>query len=268
MNNVSKTIGWADRTWNPVTGCKHGCLYCYAARTAKRLVGRYGYPKDAPFAPTFHPDRLGEPAKEKTPRRIFVSSMGDLWGEWVPIFWQRYVVMVTLHCPQHRFLFLTKNPGGYRRDDWLEPDKLTNCWLGATVTNQKDADKRVPELLETGGNTYLSIEPLLGPVRLTDVDGNDCLGPAHDQFWDAAPLLRPAHIAWLIIGCQTGPKAVYPQREWIDSLVSQADDAGVPVFVKSNITKLWPDLDRREWPEGLKLADSPWLRGHKRKERR
>lgn len=26
-------IDWADTTWNPVTGCLHGCAYCYARNT-------------------------------------------------------------------------------------------------------------------------------------------------------------------------------------------------------------------------------------------
>ena len=32
-------IEWCDFTWNPVTGCQHGCLYCYAAKQANRFSG-------------------------------------------------------------------------------------------------------------------------------------------------------------------------------------------------------------------------------------
>ena len=32
-------IEWCDSTWNPVTGCKHGCEYCYARRIAARFGG-------------------------------------------------------------------------------------------------------------------------------------------------------------------------------------------------------------------------------------
>ena len=30
-------IDWCDSTWNPVTGCLHGCEYCYARGIAKRF---------------------------------------------------------------------------------------------------------------------------------------------------------------------------------------------------------------------------------------
>ena len=29
-------IEWCDYTWSPVTGCKHGCPYCYARKIAER----------------------------------------------------------------------------------------------------------------------------------------------------------------------------------------------------------------------------------------
>ena len=35
---MNKTkIDWATMSWNPVTGCRHGCPYCYARRTATRF---------------------------------------------------------------------------------------------------------------------------------------------------------------------------------------------------------------------------------------
>lgn len=37
---MNKTkIEWCDSTWNPVTGCLHGCEYCYAKRIAIRFGG-------------------------------------------------------------------------------------------------------------------------------------------------------------------------------------------------------------------------------------
>jgi len=38
MMNISQ-IEWCNFTWNPVTGCWHGCPYCYAAKQAKRFSG-------------------------------------------------------------------------------------------------------------------------------------------------------------------------------------------------------------------------------------
>ena len=36
-------IDWCDSTWNPVTGCLHGCEYCYARRIAERFRARQIY---------------------------------------------------------------------------------------------------------------------------------------------------------------------------------------------------------------------------------
>ena len=39
---MNKTkIDWADMTWNPVTGCLHGCEYCYA----RKIANRFGMPQ-------------------------------------------------------------------------------------------------------------------------------------------------------------------------------------------------------------------------------
>lgn len=49
---MATKIEYCTETWNPVTGCfpvSEGCLNCYARRMAKRLRGRFGYPRDDPF---------------------------------------------------------------------------------------------------------------------------------------------------------------------------------------------------------------------------
>jgi protein gp37 len=84
MNNVAKTIGWSDLSWNPITGCLGGCSYCYARAMARRF-GRTD--EERAFLPTFHPERLGEPARRKKPARIFVCSTSDLYGVGVDADW-------------------------------------------------------------------------------------------------------------------------------------------------------------------------------------
>ena len=123
--NIHKTkIEWCSHTWNPVTGCRHDCPYCYARRIATRFgpkidefpdesgitafinegvdcyvvekptelkdwQGNYRrstpYPKN--FAPTLHKYTLTYPEKRLTPAAIFVGSMADLFGRWVPDDW-------------------------------------------------------------------------------------------------------------------------------------------------------------------------------------
>jgi protein gp37 len=107
------TIEWAERTWNPVTGCSpisEGCENCYAKRMAQRLRGRCGYPEDEPFKVTLHSKRLEEPLRLRRPSRIFVCSMGDLFHEDVPdTFIDR--VFATMALAAHQtFLILTKRP--------------------------------------------------------------------------------------------------------------------------------------------------------------
>ena len=95
-------IEWAGKVWNPVTGCSHvspACDHCYAERMAKRLAGRYGYPKDNPFRVTFHPDRLEKPLKWKKPCRIFVGSMTDLFHDEVGIGHLGMILNIIDRCP-------------------------------------------------------------------------------------------------------------------------------------------------------------------------
>lgn len=81
--SMNKTkIEWTDYTWNPITGCLHGCDYCYARKIAER------FPKAFPqgFAPAFHQERLQEPIKLKKPSKIFTVSMGDMFGDGLPAY--------------------------------------------------------------------------------------------------------------------------------------------------------------------------------------
>lgn len=106
-------IEWCDTVWNPVTGCtpiSEGCQNCYAARFAKRLAGRFGYPADDPFRVTLHPERLNEPLRWKITRRAFVCSMGDLFHDDVPEDFINKVFTVMLATKEHTYILLTKRP--------------------------------------------------------------------------------------------------------------------------------------------------------------
>jgi len=199
------TIEWADRTWNPITGCtpvSEGCAHCYAERMAKRLRGRYGYPADDPFRVTLHPDRLDEPLRWRKPSMVFVCSMGDLFHEDVPDEFIEQVFGVMAAMSEHVFLVLTKRPlrmaafmergfssemavayeeigqrdlpetmREYAPGDStfpLDPElPLPNVWAGTSVENQAAADERIPHLLRTpAAKRFLSCEPLLGEVDI------------------------------------------------------------------------------------------------------
>jgi len=206
---MNKTkIEWTDFTWNPVTGCLHGCSYCYARGISKRFFG-------GDFEPKFHPDRLEEPLKRKTPAKIFTVDMGDLFGEWVPTEWICRILAIVREAPWHTFQFLTKNPE--RMLDFAFSD---NAWCGASITSGDDAARvGIIRKQHTAAVRFLSIEPLHGPI-VTDLSGID----------------------WIIIGAQTKPE-VQPDKRWVTDILENTD---APIFLKDNL--VW-DSQRKEYPE-------------------
>jgi len=241
---MNKTkIDWCDYTWAPVIGCLRGCKYCYAAKIAKRfgndekplgwepgfnieLLKKYGNPYPYGFLPTFHRYRLDEPQKVKKSQRIFVVSMGDLFGDWVPNEWIQEVFKACEAAPQHKYLFLTKNPKRYLNlyNKKIFPYK-ENFWFGTTIT--KPSDEYV-WFERTPYKTFISMEPLL------------------EGFGELEKGTMPN---WVIIGQQTNPNRP-PMPEWVESIINQCRAVGVPVFVKNPLYKQFPI---QEWPEGLEV---------------
>lgn len=267
MNKTS--IEWCTRTWNPVTGCRHGCEYCFARRIAERFAapaykthrdvfadsftctlhckyksddGRVQpYPNG--FLPTFHRYRLGEPAAEKRPQNVFTVDMGDLFGQWIPEDWFLDIFVACLDAPQHNYLFLTKNPGKYLelvKTGMLPAVGYPNWWFGATVNSSPDllvsGQGGILAKLE-GCNRFLSIEPLHGALCSS-----------------ALAALRDFH--WVIVGAETGPGAAAnkPERLWVETIVGRCRAVGVPVFLKNSLAEIWGEPLIREYPEGLRAV--------------
>jgi len=177
-------------TWNPVTGCLHGCSYCYARRMANRFVGH--------FNPTFHDNRLQEPGKIKKPVTIFVCSMADLFGPWVSDSWIYPVLKSCQTHSRHRYLFLTQNPERYLKYT-RELSAIKNCWLGVTAKSGQEVKKfgAMALMKRSGFKTFLSAEPLLGYFKWVDLE----------YIFDQ-----------VIVGPMTGPRAIPPKKEWLDSI--------------------------------------------------
>lgn len=256
-------IDWCDSSWNPVTGCQHDCEYCYARSLANRYGG-FDHDEDknpvgnqfvigvqeldkpkhimrknglhkAPypwfFLPTLHRYRLDQPSKWSEPRTIFVCSMADLFGKWVPDEWIEAVINACIAAPQHRYLFLTKNPARYMHliANGIIPENQPNFWFGSTATIPEMEFFWCDEV-----NTFVSIEPILAPFEdLTD-EGID---PA-------------SKTNWIIVGAETGNRKnkVIPQKSWIDEIVSAAKKAGTPVFMKESLRQIMGDDFIQQFP--------------------
>ena len=210
---LKSAIEWTDATWNPVTGCTKvspGCAHCYAEAITLRF-GRGG-----PFLPgkttiTLHPDRMQLPLSWRSPRRIFVNSMSDLFHEDVPLPFIAEVFQVMADANRHTFQILTK------RHERLETlaNQLTwspNVWMGVSVENQYWAERRIPPLLRVPAAVrFLSVEPLLKPV--------DLCGYLND-------------IQWVIVGGESGPRARSMHEGWVRKIRDDCAAAGVPFFFK------------------------------------
>ncbi len=227
-----------EATWNPITGCSPvspGCRRCYAARFAKRLAGRYGYPKDDPFSITLHEDRMDQPIHWKKPRHIFVGSMGDLFHLDVPNNALNRVFEVMDRADHHTYMIITKRPEKMSlRVAAMEPKlkaRLSqHVWVGVSAEDQKRAEERLPILLRSWpGLKLVCLEPLLGPV-------------------DISPWIEG--IDWVIVGGETGPSGERTRDEWVRSLHKQCQNAKVPFFLKSLGGRGKPRvLDGRLWEE-------------------
>ncbi|MFA5409066.1 MAG: DUF5131 family protein [Bacilli bacterium] len=230
---MSNPIGWCDKTINPITGCLNGCEYCYARKMAKRQAGRNGYPKDDPFSPTFHFDKLaaihGLRGKGK---RIFLDSMSDWFGPGIEREWVWATIDAVRNKPDHVFLVLTKRPD--RISDIIGEmigHMPANLWFGVSVTCQEDV-WRIQQLVSGAWtkNNFVSFEPLHGPISC-DLSG----------------------IEWVIIGAESGNRKgkIVPDVEWVDDLFFGS--RGLPIFMKDNLRPIIGDVRGilQEFPEGM-----------------
>ena len=251
---MSKTkIEWAEKVWNPVTGCSkisEGCRNCYAERMAKRLAGRCGYPTGDPFKMTLHHDHIGDPVHWRNPSRIFLGSMTDLFHDDVPFYWLDKIFDIATRADRHTFLVLTKRPermkAYFSRPDIIWPFK--NVWLGVTAENQDQADKRIPILLQTPAAVrFVSVEPMLGSVDIRRYFRGCPPGCMKDAL---CPLecghKRKIGLDWVICGGESGPGARPMHPDWARSLRYQCHAAGVPFLFKQH----------GEW---LHIANSPTI---------
>lgn len=230
FNKTTNAVDWARWTWNPVTGCEHGCQFCYAREIAHSSRMARVYPNK--FEPTFHEYRLAAPRNTHVPDsdddrdgRVFVCSMADLFGRWVPDSWIRSVFDACIETPEWEYLFLTKWPARYSK-----MPLIPRAWYGASVVQQSDVSRvesAMQQFAEADVVRWISLEPMLQHIEFSD-------------------------LSWcnlVVIGAQTATTqpdghvpAVAPHFDWVVDVVMQCRDAGVPYYLKDNLGPIAPGM--------------------------
>lgn len=296
---ANSAIEWTDHTFNPWTGCLRvspGCDNCYAAAQAKRNPGVFG--SWEPGAPRKRTSDAywrkplawnAEAARTGKRARVFCASMADVFDNQAEAAWRDDLWALIHHTPHLDWLLLTKRPqniAGMLPAD-RQPhhpawgDGWPNVWLGTTVENQAEADRRIPHLLRAPARVrFLSCEPLLGPVDLTAIDlpgGDYEVLPLGAAWLDR---LAPGEeegprIDWVISGGESGHGARPSHPDWHRSLRDQCAAAGAPYFFKQwgewlpgthytdELSKADPGdfsrFDCMDWEDGKPVpADGEW----------
>jgi protein gp37 len=146
-------------------------------------------------------------------RNVFVCSMADLFGEWVPQEWIDAVMAEVRKASQWNFIFLTKNPARLADIRWPP-----NAWVGATVDCQERVKPTIQAFKKIKARVrFISCEPLREPINFHE--GLD-------------------NVNWLIVGGWsegTRIRTEPPKWQWVESLLNQARKAGGLVYFKPNL---------------------------------
>ncbi len=249
----TRVWGRCGFTWNPIKGCKQGCAWrmpdgsianCYAEDVANRLA-QAAYPQGFEHH-YYKPSILDEPLRLKKPAGIFVGSMADVFGWWVPEEQIRQVLDVCRRAHWHVFFFLTKNPKRLRE---FSPFPA-NCWVGASVPpsimwNKELSRPQQTKLLLTTLDALMEIE---APVKWLSIE---------PLSWDLSEYLVDAPLDWAVIGAASNGRTLYqPRPKWVASALDVLDAKSVPCFMKRNLR---PSLGvafaewREEFPKEMML---------------
>lgn len=222
-------IEWTTHTFNPWIGCTKvsaACDFCYAEAWDNRFGGeRWGPHAQRTRTKTWgNPVKWNRQAAESGVRpRVFCASLADVFDNHrsIPDAWRRELWALIRQTPNLDWLLLTKRPQNIERflpDDW--GNGYQNVWLGATVEDQKEYDRRVRHLTAVPAVVhFLSMEPLQGPVDLRGADG----------------------LEWVIVGGESGNHYREAKADWFRSLRDQCASAGVPFLFKQ-----WSGRNQKE----------------------
>lgn len=252
-DGVNTGITWCDATVNLWWGCSKvhtGCRNCYAehlsdVRFKKNLWGKNGERMmiKSAFRDLDMYQKKAEQSGQKL--KIFVGSMMDIFELGLGLQPEAGVIVGNLtdklfnkinenYYNNLMFLFLTKRPTGIR---WYLKHSNDDCWFGTSVSNQKTADKFIPDLINSNAkNLFLSVEPQIADI-------------------DIRKYLATGRIKWVIQGGESGANKRPFDIAWAYHLKQQCQEYNVPYFFKQidKVTPIPDDLkDCKEFPEGMK----------------
>jgi protein gp37 len=245
---MSSKIPYLKETWQMMGGCSPcspGCLHCWACRQASGRLKNHplyeGLTKNGKWTGEIRlctdigrADLLEKPLHWKEPRIIGVQFMGDLFL--APFEVIDKVLNVFSLCPRHTGLILTKRASKmleyfveYKawslRSNSGKP--LPNVHLGVSISTQKEADEKIPILLQIpAAHRFVSIEPMLEEIDLISVPAGDVPGFAQSHLSE--------YLHSIVIGAESkGGNCGRPcDINAVRRLVQQCDAAGVPVHIK------------------------------------
>jgi protein gp37 len=269
-------IEWTETTWNIATGCDRispGCDHCYALTLAHRLqaMGQAKYRNDGDprtsgkgFGVTVHEAAMLDPLRWRTPRRIFVSSMGDLGHARVPRRAQARIWAVMALAARHQFQVLSKRPKrlaalladpAFVREVGEQATELigSRAWqhwqldlggqrlagdsgLGGDWTTTRTQD----------GTVWLPPWPLPNVWVGTSIESDDYTWradhlrrtPAAIRFLSLEPLLGPlpsldlTDVDWVIVGGESGPRHRPMDPSWARDIRDRCGHSQIPFFFK------------------------------------
>jgi protein gp37 len=247
--NGKRGIEWTDYTWNPVGGCRHACKWempdgsvaqCYAKSVAEG-VAMAAYPEGFEYH-YFKPMILDEPYKLKTPSRIFLDSMSDLMGHWVPDDDIRRVFDACRAADWHQFQLLTKNPARLLQ---FAGDIPENVWIGVSLPPTFMWGKRLSHVQQA--RLFAKTLRIIGDLQPLPNIKWLSLEPLS---FDAAPIMAANMDKlpdWIVIGAASNGRNLYqPDPAHVGRILHIADMRQIPIFFKGNLE--W-EPRREEFPD-------------------
>lgn len=279
---MASKIEWTEKVWEVTGGCakcSSGCRECWAINNVWRmahnpilgdkwqgLVEKKNGVLNWTGKIKLFDDMLGVPMKRNKPTTYFIDSKADLFHPNVPVSFIGDVHERIIDCPQHTFQILTKRIENafnyYETCRHLIDMPFKNLHLGVSVCTQKEADEKIPVLLQIPAAVrFISIEPMLEGIDLAGTDkarmgktgylanyftpyfcnncGRHLSRPPTSVTWNCNycagyNVKKGNAIDWVIVGAESKGRGIgCPCKpEWVDSIVNQCKDAGVPCFVK------------------------------------